>query len=58
MSETKIHKIDESLDQIETIVNIFEQKMDSLPEEYFENQPEINTEGEAASALPMTETLA
>ena len=39
MSEQKIHAIDESLDKLETIISIFESKLESLPEELFDAQP-------------------
>ena len=57
VAEKKIHDIDENLDKIETIVSIFEEKMDSLPEEYFDNIP-VTESQDGVSALPMTETLA
>ena len=56
VSERKIHEIDENLDTLETIIAIFEDKLDSLPEELFEGGPEV-PEGDGA-ALPMTETIA
>jgi len=41
VSEKKIHNIDESLDSLETLISIFEQKLASLPDECFEQMPEI-----------------
>lgn len=38
--ETKIHDVDEKLDELETIITIFEQKLDSLPPEFFTDMPE------------------
>ena len=43
MSEGKIHQIDEKLDKLETLIAIFEAKMDSLPEEAFEHPPPEQT---------------
>lgn len=40
VTEEKIHSIDENIDQLETIISIFESKLDSLPEELFENVAE------------------
>ena len=31
----KMHEVDERLDELETLVQIFEQKLDSLPPEIF-----------------------
>lgn len=39
VSEQKIHQVDESLDRLETIVAIFEAKLESLPEELFDALP-------------------
>jgi len=38
--ETKMHDVDERLDELETIISIFEQKLDSLPPEIFSNMPQ------------------
>ena len=40
MAETKLHEVDERLDEIEQILALYESKLD-LPEEYFENLPEM-----------------
>ena len=65
VADTKIHDIDEKLDELETVISIFEQKLDSLPEEAFlwepeENEDEEGIEGLAqnpAAALAATETM-
>ena len=46
VSEKKIHSIDEKLDALETIVAIFEAKMNSLPDEAFEHEPKPPQEDE------------
>ena len=33
--ETKLHDVDEKLDELETIIALFEAKLDSLPSEIF-----------------------
>jgi len=35
-----MHDVDERLDELETIISIFEQKLDSLPPEIFSNMPQ------------------
>lgn len=66
MAETKIHDVDEKLDELETVISIFESKLDSLPQEAFEWPPEENAaEGEGleglaqnpAANLAQTETM-
>jgi hypothetical protein len=39
VSERKIHQVDEKLDKLETLIAIFEAKLDSLPDEHFEHEP-------------------
>ena len=39
VAETKLHEVDERLDEIEQILALYESKLD-LPEEYFEDLPE------------------
>ena len=39
VSEKKIHDVDEKLDRLETMIALFEAKMESLPEEAFEHEP-------------------
>jgi hypothetical protein len=34
-----LHDIDEKIDELETFIQIFEKKLDSLPQEAFEHQP-------------------
>ena len=41
VSETKLHEVDEKLDEIEQILSLYEAKLESVPEEYFENLPEV-----------------
>lgn len=66
VAETKIHAVDEKLDELETVISIFESKLDSLPQEAFEWPPEENADdGEGleglgqnpAAALAQTETM-
>lgn len=67
VSEKKIHDIDEKLDELESLIAIFESKMDSLPEEAFMHQPsQVENEegvdglGIATSNIPdlvMTDTM-
>lgn len=40
MAETKLHEVDERLDEIEQILALYESKLD-LPEEYFEDMPDM-----------------
>jgi hypothetical protein len=35
-----MHDVDERLDELETIISIFEQKLDSLPQDIFSEMPE------------------
>ena len=46
MAETKLHDVDERLDEIEQILSLYEAKLESVPEEYFEDLP----------VVPMAET--
>mmetsp|Transcript_13593 Transcript_13593/g.21247 ORF Transcript_13593/g.21247 Transcript_13593/m.21247 type:complete len:86 (-) Transcript_13593:629-886(-) len=46
VSEQKIHDIDEKLDRLETLVCLFEAKLDSLPEEAFNHPPPVPDEDE------------
>jgi hypothetical protein len=39
VSEKKIHDVDEKLDRLETMIALFEAKMESLPEEHFDHEP-------------------
>jgi hypothetical protein len=39
VAESKMHDVDEKLDELETIISIFEQKLDSLPSELFSDLP-------------------
>jgi len=38
-AEIKVHDIDEKLDELETMISLFESKLDSLPEDAFEWEP-------------------
>lgn len=40
MAETKLHEVDERLDEIEQILALYESKLD-LPEEFFEDLEEM-----------------
>lgn len=40
VAETKLHEVDERLDEIEQILALYESKLD-LPEEYFESMPDM-----------------
>ncbi len=40
MAETKLHEVDERLDEIEQILALYESKLD-LDEEFFEQLPEM-----------------
>ena len=40
VAETKLHEVDERLDEIEQILALYEHKLD-LPEEYFEAMPDM-----------------
>jgi hypothetical protein len=35
----KLHDVDERLDELETLISIFEKKLDSLPPEVFTDMP-------------------
>ncbi len=48
----KLHDVDERLDELETLVTIFEQKLDSLPPEVFSDMPPV------VASLPNQEKLA
>jgi hypothetical protein len=37
--EIKLHDVDEKLDELETIISLFEAKLDSLPPEVFSDVP-------------------
>ena len=39
MTEAKLHDVDDNLDKIEQILALYEAKLDSVPEEYFEDCP-------------------
>jgi hypothetical protein len=39
--EMKVHDVDERLDELETLISIFEQKLDSLPPEVFSDMPPV-----------------
>ena len=39
MAETKLHEVDERLDEIEQIMALYEAKLESVPEEYFTDMP-------------------
>ena len=41
VAEDKLGQIDEKLDAIEQILSLYEAKLDSVPEEFFENLPEV-----------------
>ena len=41
MAETKLHEVDDRLDEIEQILALYESKLD-LPEEFFEDLPEMS----------------
>ena len=41
VSETKLNEVDDKLDKIEQILALYEAKLDSVPEEFFEDLPEI-----------------
>ena len=52
MAEMKLHDVDEKLDEIETLISIFEQKLDSLPPEVFSELPQVeNLPNQAPLAL-------
>lgn len=62
VSEKKIHDVDEKLDRLETMIALFEAKMESLPEEHFEHEApedgeeEIEGLGQTAAAAPLAMT--
>ena len=35
MAETRLHEVDEKLDEIEQIMALYEAKLESVPEEFF-----------------------
>lgn len=41
VAETKLNDVDDKLDQIEQILSLFEAKLDSVPEEFFDDLPDI-----------------
>ena len=41
MAESKLHLVDEKLDEIETIIALYEAKMEGMPEEFFDNLPPV-----------------
>jgi hypothetical protein len=41
MAESKLHAVDDKLDDIEQILALYEAKLGSIPEEYFEDAPAI-----------------
>jgi hypothetical protein len=41
VAESKLHLVDEKLDEIETIISLYEAKMESMPEEFFDNLPPV-----------------
>jgi len=36
-----LHQVDEKLDEIEQIMALYEAKLESVPDEYFEDLPEV-----------------
>lgn len=51
--DMKMHDVDEKLDELETLISIFEQKLDSLPPEVFSDMPQIEA---LPSSTPLTLT--
>ena len=41
VAESKLYAVDDKLDEIEQILSLYEAKLDSVPEEYFEDVPEV-----------------
>lgn len=41
VAEGKLHAVDDKLDEIEQILSLYEAKLDSVPEEYYEDLPEV-----------------
>ena len=41
VAETKLHKVDERLDEIEQILSLYEAKLESVPADYFEDLPYV-----------------
>ena len=41
VAETKLHDVDERLDEIEQILSLYEAKLESVPEDYFEDLPVV-----------------
>lgn len=37
----KLHDVDERLDELDTLISIFEQKLDSLPPDVFAELPQV-----------------
>lgn len=52
MTEKKVHDIDEKLDELETLVALYEAKMDSLPEEAFNHPPIIEEPQDGEDGYP------
>jgi len=54
-----MHDVDERLDELETIISIFEQKLDSLPPEIFSDMPQQvqNLENPAQILVPTENPL-
>jgi hypothetical protein len=50
----KMHEVDERLDEIDTLVQLFEAKLDSLPPEVFTDMPPIVQT--LANQIPLTLT--
>ncbi len=53
--ETKLHDVDEKLDELETIISLFEAKLDSLPPEVFSDIPQQEQILDKAPMLAPTE---
>ena len=41
VAETKLHDVDEKLDEIEQVLSLYEAKLESVPEDYFEDLPVV-----------------
>jgi Subunit CCDC53 of WASH complex len=39
VAEDKLNEVDDKLDKIEQILSLFEAKLDSVPEEFFDDLP-------------------
>lgn len=53
--EIKLHDVDEKLDELETIISLFESKLDSLPPEVFSDVPQQSQIMDRAPILAPTE---